>query len=169
MAGAPGDPPATGSASTGCRPKLGSLLNPLSLYDPRAPCSQGTFLWGIAYPLLAILLIYMGVMVSTFFAAALLGREPSSLVDQPRIARVFAPILAGSRLILGALIVVRRARDLRWHWVVALAWLLFASASLQSAIPWLAWAGSAIQVVLLLVLLFLPGTIARSRSAAPTQ
>jgi uncharacterized membrane protein YhaH (DUF805 family) len=162
-------PPATGPASSGCLSRLLSGLNPLSLYDPRAPCGQGIFLWGIAYPLLAVLLVYTGVMVSAFVAAALLHREPSSLIDQAGFARVVTVILAGSRLILGFLMVVRRTRDLGWSWLVALVWFAAAIATLQSSFPWLARAASAIQVVLLLVLLFIPGRIARDRRATPGQ
>jgi uncharacterized membrane protein YhaH (DUF805 family) len=161
--------PATGPGSSGCLPRLLSGLNPLSLYDPRVPCGQGTFLWGIAYPLLAVFLVYTGVMVSAYVAAALLHREPSSLIDQAGFARVVTVILAGSRLILGSLMVVRRTRDLGWSWLVALVWLVVAIATLQSAFSWLARAASAIQVVLLLALLFLPGRIARRRRATPGQ
>ena len=169
MAAALDQPPATGPASRGCLSRLISGLNPLSLYDPRAPCGQGTFLWGIVYPLLAVLLVYAGVMVSALIAAALLHREPSSLVDQAGFARIVTAILAGSRLILGFLMVVRRTRDLGWGWLVALVWLAAAIATLQSSSSWLARAASAIQVVLLLALLFLPGRIARTRRATTGQ
>ena len=169
MASALDQTSATAPPRGGCLPRLLLALNPLKLYDPRAPCGQGTFLWGLAYPFLAGLLIYTGVMVPAFVIAARLHREPSSVIDQAGFARVVIAILTGSRLILGFLIGVRRARDLGWSWLVPLAWLIIAIVSLQTSLPWLARGASGIQVILLLVLLFLPGRIARSRRTAQGQ
>jgi uncharacterized membrane protein YhaH (DUF805 family) len=166
--GAATDPPSiTGSASTGCRSTLLLHLNPLLLYDPRSPCAQGAFLWGILYPIAVAFLIYTGVMVAVLVLAALLRREPSTLIDQVGFAQVVSVLLTGARLVLSALIIVRRTKDLGWSWLVALFWLAIAIVSLQSLGPVLGWLAGAAQVIVLLVLMALPGKTARARKAVP--
>src|SRR3970040_527878 len=125
-------PPITASARTGCRSTLLLPLNPLFLYDPRSPCAQGTFLWGILYPIVVAFLIYTGVMVAVLVLAALLRRETSTLTHQVGFAQVVSVLLTGARLVLSALIIVRRTKDLGWCWLVGLFWLVISIVSLQS-------------------------------------
>jgi len=166
--GAATDPPSiTGSASTGCRSTLLLHLNPLFLYDPRSPCAQGAFLWGILYPIVVAFLIYTGVMVAVLVLGALLRREPSTLIDQVGFAQVVSVLLTGARLVLSALIIVRRTKDLGWSWLVALFWLAIAIVSLQSLGPVLGWLTGAAQVIVLLVVMVLPGKTGHARKAVP--
>ena len=163
------DPPAaTGSPNAGCRSRLLATLNPFTLYDPRSPCAQGTFFWGIVYPIAVAFLIYTGVMVAVFIAAVLLRQEPSTLIDQARFAQGVSSVLAGVRLVLGVLIIIRRTKDLGWSPFVAVLWQMPATASLLPLGPALRWAAGAAQVIILVMLAILPGKIARARKAGPS-
>jgi hypothetical protein len=161
----PDAPPVTSAPNAGCRSSAVSHLNPTILYDPRLPCAQGTFFWGIVYPIVLAFLIYTAVMIAVFIVASLLRREPSALIDQAAFAQVVSVALTGGRLLLGALIILRRTKDLGWSWLIALAWIAVAIVSLLPISPLLGWVLGAAQVVVLIVLIVLPGKIARAGKA----
>ncbi len=158
------DPPAaTGSPNAGCRSRLLAYLNPFTLYDPRSPCAQGTFFWGIVYPIAVAFLIYTGVMVAVLISAAMLGTDPSALINRAGFAQGVADALAGVRLVLGVLIIIRRTKDIGWSPLVAVLWQMPATASLLPLGPALRWAAGAAQIIVLVMLAILPGKIARAR------
>ncbi len=168
MAAGPDSASSTGNPSSGCRGRLFPDLNPLTLYDPRSGCSQGTFFWGMVYPVVAAFLAYIAVMVAVLVIAAARRQQPSELISQAAFAAAILATLTWVRLILGPVIVLRRAKDLGWTWIVSLIWLVLAAVSAQSVIPILAWLAGAAQLLLLLVLLIRPGEIARGGGAQGT-
>ena len=168
MAAGPDSASSTGNSSSGCRARLFPNLNPLTLYDPRSRCSQGMFFWGLAYPAVAAFLVYSAIMVAALAIAAATHQEPSRLINRTAFASAISTTLAGARLILGPLIVLRRAKDLGWGRLIGLVWLLLTAISLQTAVPILNWVAGATQLLLLLLLLILPGKIARSGTARPS-
>ena len=159
----PGVPSGASQASPGCRTIILLHLNPFSLYDPRKPCAQGPFVWGLVYPILAAFVIYVAVMVFIFVVAGRAGENPSELVDRTAFAAVLSSVLTGARLLLSPLVIIRRTNDLGWTRAIAAIWLVFALLTLWSGIPVAPVAGGFVQVLIVVILAVVPGKTARVR------
>jgi hypothetical protein len=159
----PGVPSGASQASPGCRSSILLHLNPFSLYDPRKPCAQGTFVWGIVYPILIAFLIYVVVMVFIFVLAGRAGEDPSELLDRAAFAAMVSSVLTVARLLLSPLIIIRRTNDLGWTPAIAAIWLVFALLTLWSGIPVVPVVGGFAQLLIVVILAVVPGRTARVR------
>jgi hypothetical protein len=161
-----GVPSGAGQATPGCRTSILLHLNPFSLYNPRKPCAQGTFIWGIVYPMLAAFIIYVAVMAFIFVIARRAGEEPSVLIDRATFAATVSSLLTPARLLLSPLVILRRTKDLGWSWAVAAVWLCFALLTLWSGIPAVPELGGFVQLLIVVILASVPGKTARARRAS---
>jgi hypothetical protein len=166
MGAAPQISSAVNQEAPGCRSSITLHLNPISLYNPRRACAQGTFVWGIVYPILVAFVIYVAVMASAFVIAGQLDQEPSQLVDRAAFGGAVSSLLTAARVLLSPLVILRRTKDLGWTWAIAAIWLGFALLTLWPRIPAVPAVGGIVQFLIVLVLAVVPGNMARARRAS---